>query len=153
MFGQMPLTMFVNFFVKQAHWSPWLRQWHRSKGGPRQNWELFHEPQDSVQEPDGLQWLCKWIFNEPKNLMIYLPQFLLTASFWLIPSFFWKSSLASRSNFDQNPDLDQVVENTHTQPEVFQEKTTGSNDKAYILVYTSKIIWLLNSLSCDYLGI
>ena len=73
--------------------------------------------------------------------MIYLPQFLLTASFWLIPSFFWKSSLASRSNLDQNAaDLDQVVENTHTQPEVFQEKTTGSNDKAYILVYTSKDI-------------
>ena len=72
--------------------------------------------------------------------MIYLPQFLLTASFWLIPSFFWKSSLASRSNLDQNADQDLVVENIHTQPDVFEEKTTGSSHKAYILVFTSKDI-------------
>ena len=154
----MPLTMFVNFFVKQAHWPPWLRRWHRPKGGPRQNWELFHEPKDSVQEPDGLQWLCKWIFTVAKNLKIYLPQFLLTASFWLIPSFFWKSSLASRSNLDQNSNQDLVVENLNTQPEVFQEKTTGSNYKPYCLVYIYLhfIYHYLNKMcisrSCDCLG-
>ena len=91
-------------------------------------------------------------------MKIYLPQFLLTASFWLIPSFFWKSSLASRSNLDQNSNQDLVVENLNTQPEVFQEKTTGSNYKPYCLVYIYLhfIYHYLNKMcisrSCDCLG-
>merc|ERR1712037_1010642 len=55
-------------------------------------------------------------FMNPKtvsrNLMVCSGFFLLTASFWLIPSFLWKSSLASEREDDQdaNPlDLDMVL--------------------------------------------
>ena len=54
-------------------------------------------------------------------------QFLLTASFWLIPSFFWKSSLASEREEDQEVNsqaLNNLVNAANTQPDL-QEKTSG----------------------------
>ena len=56
-------------------------------------------------------------------------QFLLTASFWLIPSFLWKSSLASEREEDQDLDslaLDDLhVNSVNTQTDL-QEKTSGT---------------------------
>merc|ERR1712233_154323 len=68
-------------------------------------------------------------FMNPKtvsrNLMVCSGFFLLTASFWLIPSFLWKSSLASDREDDRDVNrLDMVVNSANTHPHL-QEKTSG----------------------------
>merc|ERR1712113_1161190 len=62
-----------------------------------------------------------------RNLMVCTGFFLLTASFWLIPSFLWKSSLSSEREDNQDVNslaFDNVVNGVNTQPDL-QEKTSG----------------------------
>ena len=77
------------------------------------------------------------LLSEPSggpNVISVTLYILLTASFWIIPSFFWKASSAQKTSLSKLEELEVQVKGAQMEDDFADEKTIGD----HLIFYISK---------------
>ena len=76
----------------------------RGECRPIKDCTLLHDTSDSSKEPISVHQLCKCFFSYKTSLNLNL-QFLITSTFWFLPSLLWKKSLIQSISKDDSQEF------------------------------------------------